>query len=322
MNIFKKPQQIFSEAVSEIINSKYIQKDLHLSFEQVLAEFDLKESKETQIENYKKQIEDFKEENKSIYDKIEKLNNLGFSSTPSAKNSLEELKAKEKSVSDKIKEIQSQIEKVTEIKNLTAEYSLKYPFYKFIDDQTMVNIMHKYNLVLGEAFMYSREIPDENLEIITYFEQEINESKVTKQLIKSSYMGMMNSYSFQDKPKPRTIDIERGIYIRDPSLHFYESVEKEFTISKLKMIAPESHFTIPTFDTRDYRREPVNIPIAKINAETRKFEFSTKELEKNEAKVREVLDPIACLEVEGGYIVMTAWDEEANIPEIKTNMLN
>ena len=37
---------------------------------------------------------------------------------------------------------------------------------------------------------------------------------------------------------------------------------------------------------------------------------------------REVLDPIACLEVDGGYIILHAWDEEAHIPEIKNDILN
>lgn len=307
-----------------VITSKDIQKDLHISFEQVLAEFDLKESKETQIENYKASLKSFKEENKTIYNKIETLNNLGFVSTPSAQKSLKELQEKELEVNNKIKSIEAEISKTERIKELTAQYTLMYPFYKFIDEDTMIKIMHKYNLVLGEVFMYSREIPEENLEVISYFSTAIKDTEKTLQLIETTYAGIggHSNYQFRDKPKPVKVKNMEGVEAMWISSLAYESVRQEFKVSDLKMIAPQTHFTIPTFETRDYRFETVNIPVAKLNTETRKFEFSTKKLEENQAKIREVLDPIACLEVEGGYIVLTAWDEEAMIPEIQTNMLS
>jgi hypothetical protein len=43
---------------------------------------------------------------------------------------------------------------------------------------------------------------------------------------------------------------------------------------------------------------------------------------KVKAKIREVLDPIAVLEVRGGYIIMNAWEKEAEIPEIINPVLN
>lgn len=331
LNIFKKKEENLVKTIVEetykelepIITSKDIQQDLHKSFEEVLAEFDLKESKETQIENYKNQLESFKEENKEIYAKIEILKNLNLSGTPSATKSLESLKHKEDKVNGKISKIQAEIDKVQELKDLTAEYALKYPFYKFVDEETMIKIMHKYDLVLGEAFMYSREIPDENLEIINYFSEEIKESESIEQLLEIYTGGWSTYYTFRNKPEPITIDYKTGINIPD----FYytdrsQRVVGEYTISKFKMIAPESHFTIPSFRTRDYKGDVTNVPIAKINETTRKFQFNTSKLNEVEQKKREVLDPIAALEVKGGYIIMSAWDSEAEIPEIQTNMLN
>ena len=59
-----------------------------------------------------------------------------------------------------------------------------------------------------------------------------------------------------------------------------------------------------------------------VYGEDRIYRFNQEALDKVNKKNIEVLDPIACLEVGLGYIVMCAWDEEADIPEIQNELLN
>lgn len=329
LNWFKK-QPTIVEAQKEtlqienevVVTSKDIQEDLHKSFQDVLSEFDLKESKETEIDNLKLKLESFKKENTEIYNKIEILNNLGLSSTPTATKSLEKLKSKEADINKNIQQLNSQIEKVNKIKELTLKYSIEYPCYKFINNETMIKIMHKYDLVLGEAFMYSREIPSENLEIINNFSKEIKSSEKTIQLIEENhYTFRTKYYNIREKSKQNINEDIKGFWIKDPCKSYDETIVKEFKVSKFKMIAPENHFTIPTYNMSNFRRENIEVPLLVVNKD-RKYEFTTKQINEVEKKKREVLDPIACLEVEGGYIIMSAWDKEAEIPEIKNTFLN
>ena len=326
INWFKKQTESKKEEI--VITSKEIQEDLYKSFQDILNEFDLKESKETEIENLKVKLKNFNKENKDIYNKIEILKNLGLSSTPTATKSLEKLRFQESKFRKKIEKIESEIKKVEKLKDLTLKYSVEYPFYKFIDDETMIRIMHKYDLVLGEAFMYSREIPYENLEIINIFSKKIKATEKTMQLVKTyHYFSSVQTYNFTEKitnnEKSEVLHSYSDMHIPNLITKSYNShVVKEFTVSDFKMVAPESHFTVPIYGMEDIRtRKTVDVPLLTVNSD-KKYKFTTEKVNEIEKKNREVLDPIACLEVEGGYIIMTAWDKEAEIPEIKSTFLN
>ena len=306
----------------KIITSKDIQEDLYKSFEDVIKDFGLKESKETEIIKLQSKLDNFKTENIEVYNKIETLQNLGLTSTPSVVKSLQTLKDREAKINAEVETINKEIQEAETLKNLISEYSLKYPFYKFIDEKTMFNIMEKYDLVLGDAFMYGREIPNDNLQIINYFTSEIKDSEEIMQLI-GEYFSMGNTHYCFSKKEKVVVDksFNEQDYYLQMSFNHKKTVVEEFKVSKFKIVAPETHFIIPTHETVDFRGVHKDVPILSLGSD-RKYKFDLRELEKIEAKKREVLDPIACLEVEGGYIIMTAWDKEAEIPEIKNNMLN
>lgn len=308
----------------KVITAKDIQEDLHKSFEDIIKEFGLKGSKETEIEKLNEKLYNFKQENVEAYNKIETLQNLGLTSTPSIKKSLEALKGKEKKINEQVAEIQQNIKDSETIQNFISQYAIQYPCYKFIDKKTMFKIMEKYDLVLGDAFLYGREIPNENLEIINYFTSEIKESEEIMQLMSNSYDGRFKTYKFKKKEKvleEKNTSDSHYKYAMMMGHSVTEYVEKEFKISRFKMIAPENHFVIPAHNTANYRSEIVETPLLTLGKD-RKYIFTVDKLNEIEAKKREVLDPIACLEVLGGYIIMTAWDKEAEIVEIKNNMLN
>ena len=116
------------------------------------------------------------------------------------------------------------------------------------------------------------------------------------------------------------------------------------------MVAPKDHFEVPKLNYEKLVRaswnlvkqfkddEEVSICITKDGIIT----FDLTELNKGLGKIQKIKDPIAllcvndfCRPIDGNYknsfdyqhkfdgvIILDAWDEEANIPEIKNNLLN
>ena len=299
------------------ITSKDIQEDIDKTFAEVLKEFELSESKETTIESLHKQLDEFKALNKNIYNKISTMKSVGLINTPSSTRKLKELQAEENKVTMKIQELRQQIEKSDKIKELTEVYMSKFPGYKFVDRDTMFSIMKKYTLVMGEAFTYTREIPEKSVEIIGNFQSQIEESKEIVTITREDS-------SWRDTPR-----YELGIRAKrkyeddrfNDGIHYWSS--REYTISAFKMVAPENHFSIPVISVEATRyNDAYEAPIMKLN-DNNQLTFDVRDLQAAARNAqKEVLDPIATLEVEGGYIIMDAWDKEAEIPEIKNPLLN
>ena len=185
-----------------------------------------------------------------------------------------------------------------------AKYSLEYPTFKFIPTETMIEVMKKYDLVLGETCVYAKEIPNIALDILAGFTSKIKQKKF---FIETKFGG-------------RRGNTEQGL--THFSKRHAESIlgsDKPFNYieSNLKIIAPESHFQNEIISTNGE-----NIPKFIVNEDTRGFELNMAKLNEMVKKNTEVLDPILCLEVDEGYIVLHAWDEEAHIPEIRNTILN
>lgn len=314
----------------EVIDSKFIQNDIAATFDSVLAEFELNASKETQVEQLEGKLEGFKAENQAVYDKIEKLKAFGFTNTPSATATLKKLEDKEAKINAEKSKIQSEIDSANLLQERIANYKLKYPTFKFVDNDTMVSIMKKYDLWLGETSLYCKEIPDRALSIIDGFRDEIEKSTEKIEFYMDTYRGMTMHVGVNITPvaieEKKAKDYTEAWYLQQEAVIMSESRRSVFNTdyrTKLKMIAPASHFEVVTqkiYDER--RREYKECPMYLMNPTTRRFEPTTKMMEEIAKSNREVLDPIACLEVDGGFIILDAWDKEAEIPEIKNQILN
>lgn len=311
----KKKKDEEKKEVKPVINSEYIQNDLNTSFKNFLNNFGLQPSNNSRIEELKIQLSSFRQQNEEIYKKIDQLNKFGFINTPSAQKKDRELKESERKIKLEIIEVEKNIEKASKLQELIDYYSLQYPTFKFINDEVMNKILHKYQLCMGDTFLYAKEIPQRALNIIEGFSKEIEGSSTFHYLIKEKLRYTKGfTYSWQ---------VFRENYLENNDK--YETTQ--FKMSKLKMIAPESHFQLPTIHITSYKREIDEYKtkltsIVKLDPKTRMFNFDFEILEKNNKAIKEILDPIACLKVDGGFIILDAWDEEADIPEIKNEMLN
>lgn len=336
VTVMEKPKKevAVKKEPEEVIDSKHIQADIDRTFAKVLEEFNLSVSKESKIESLKKSLESFKDINKTIYEKIDTLKSVGLVNTPSASAKLAELKEQESKVRDNIYELNRQLRHLKEVKEYTDKYAMQYVGYKFVDHKTMVEIMKKYDLVLGEAFTYAKEIPDKSLSIIKNFSEEIEKSKEVVEFIRERRINELrgsSSTTYKKHVRAKTEEDTEEFILPQPE-HSLEWMSRDykFTISKFKMIAPSSHFVLPSIKDDEQRywgssrdRETKYLSFMAFNESERCYYFSTSSLNDALAKrEREVLDPIAVLEVAGGYIVMDAWDEEAEIPEIQNPLNN
>lgn len=313
-----------SNSAVEVIDSAHIQKDLKMSFDQLLSEFNLIGSKESEIEKLKSERLLFKTRNEELYAKIEKLKSFGFVNTPSVKVQLEKLKSQEEEIKVKISDIEAKIQFSQNLDRLTREYAIKYAGYKFIDRNTMVSVMKKYDLYMGETFMYAREIPERALGLIGNFKSVIDESKMVYDLVLRRYSISRFSGTYHIQPRDTTMSSE-------PKRDYYQKVIQSFELSCLQMVAPLSHFEFPTYKMTKYTgrslynnlgQEEIEVPLVEISKNDHMLRLSANETNRVERENREVLDPIACIKVEGGFVIIDTWDKEAEIPEIKNPVIN
>lgn len=296
-----------------------------------ISEQDLK------IQELKTQLENFKLSNKEIYDKINNLESVGLVSTPSSSDLLSKLRARENNINSKIRVIEDEIKALENIDKLTKKYSLKYPSFKFIDTNTFTNILKKYHLVLGDSSLYCKEIPDNVLTNILKFEKEIKSSRKYVNLF-HYHMNVHRSFNTEHyilnivedsgydeyffRQEVNKKDYHNNISHIQRLCHYQKS---DFVIA-----APINHFKNQIFKagviSNEGKHTEKEVKIFTVDKNTREFSININYLknlaESNNEIIRKLEDPIACLKVEGGVIIIDAWDKEALIPEISRETLN
>lgn len=281
----------------EIVTSDTIKLDMNSSLERLLKEVGIVQNTETKIKDLEIKIGTYVAENARLLQKAQDLDSFGFINTPTLKNK-EKIDAQIDIINGEIKSLTDEIANKKALEKTVAKYSLEYPSFKFIPSQTMVEIMKKYDLTLGETCVYKKEIPELALDILKGFHSKIKQHKF---FIDARHTGDKLTF-FSVRPSESVLGVDK---------------KSNYIKSNLKIIAPESHF-----ENRMIQSGGIEIPTFRVNEDTREYEINLAKLNAEVKANTEVLDPILCLEVEEGYIVLHAWDEEAHIPEIKNTILN
>lgn len=99
--------------------------------------------------------------NQALSDKVNRLRKLGFEQAGEIKKMSEE--------SVRIQNKQREKGMKAELIQVITYFSMKYPQYKFITEESVKKICEKYNLVYGETKRYRGTVPDKNLEQIENF---------------------------------------------------------------------------------------------------------------------------------------------------------
>jgi len=322
----KEKVQIINES-TPTITFEDIQDSIKEELIKISDKINTIEEEDIKIQELQKQLKAFKNDNKVIYDKIKTLQSVGLTSTPSSVTLLTKLTEKEKFINSKIAEITNKINKLKVINDITKQYLLEYPTFKFIDTESFTNILKKYKLVLGDSSQYCKEIPDNVLTNIVKFKDKIDSSKTYNHIVHERY----GSSNWRDS---------RYILERSSNKYFnirndYQDTSSRRVIfthckSDLVIAAPLNHFKneVVSLEKRfsDRSSKTVDIPVFKVDVNTREFVININALnnlaEHNNEISRQLDDPIACLRVKHGFIIIDAWDKEALIPEINRETLN
>lgn len=243
-----------------------------------------------------------------------RLNNVGFVNNP---------------LLSKAKQIEELTNYPAKIAKLVIDYKQTYPLHKFISHLDVEKICKKYNLILGGTDDYIGFVPEKNIKEIEFFNTNYNSIKKrfllqdvqisgffdnifsTKMHMKywavKNFIKKNNSVIKISEKNPFLSDINKDGYWQKKAIEF----ELESSFSHLK---------------KDWS---ININVIKF---TRLSAFMIcapqKDMikKKNHTNIEYVIeyvpDPVVLYPVELGYIIVTAWGDEASDPLVTNHQMN
>ncbi len=217
-----------------------------------------------------------------LIDKCKRLKALGFTNTK------------------EVQEAQIEINRLEEINkiNLNKEslvrainyFSIKYPNYKFITEDSVKKICEKYNLVYGTVNRYIGTIPDKNLKHIEEF--KINENDICRFEIERSFHfgdGNPKFQCIQDQISSKEYNRTRRIQIGSSYI--------EYGTCPLEIAAPLKDFNMDKAEIKNFKISNIHIP-----------------------------DPVVLQPVifkgQKHYLIVTAWGEESTDELVINNKMN
>lgn len=213
-------------------------------------------------------------------DKAVRLKELGFSSVA------------------EVKHTEAQIAKKAEqerISRAILDYRVEYPNHKFITEDAVKIICNKYGLVLGLNSQFKGFVPQKNLLDIENFFKQHEEDKY--QYVIQYYGGAWGIHTTKITKEQYEKNIEYKQLLRKRD-------SKSDGVSRLAISSNEHYTKIPA---------TLNIcaPLKDMNTEGHRLQ--------GHVLVKEVPDPIVLLPKKhsngtSGYIIITAWGDEASDP--------
>jgi len=295
---FKEPTLVAEVIATELVKSNYPKEVLEIHHEFEIASEKLLEEANNIINTQPKV-------NKS---KIERLSKFGFQQVKEVKDSV------------KILEVTKMSEETINIVNY---FKREYPFQKFITEEQVEYICHKYNLVCGDVSRFRGFVPDKNLKEIENFKLKSKDDMSPKL---GEFYIIKNDFTLINIK-----DVEKEGY------KFYGNKNLDWLLNKylpnnnysyLGTSSSSSETNIPgwgkTFQYRINNLEDFDIKKAiefntqtlKICAPVKDMDISGLELKngyKLEAK-KHIPDPIVLQPVKGGYLILTMWADETFDP--------
>lgn len=188
-----------------------------------------------------KNINSLNSDKQELIDKCKRLKSLGF------KNSKEVIEG-EKEIS-RLKLLDEENKNKKDLFNAIEYFSMKYPMYKFITEDSVKKICEKYNLIYGEIENYIGTVPTKNLEQIENFKIK-NEDKCFIKLVESSWRSVKEIISYTKMQMLINQRVNKwGVY--DNSLSFE---------APLEIVAPLKDFNIENMEIKDYKISKIEIP--------------------------------------------------------------
>jgi hypothetical protein len=228
----------------------------------------------------------------------DRLQNVGFVNTPTAKKGME--------VKGHLIKSKDQAETIQYYKNC-------YPFLKFLTENELNRICEKYGLIHAPVSRYTQEVPVKNLRDIETAQslKSIDQEPVLTRVVVQRYWSGV--------PKEIKDLIDKGVY--------YDNNILSDTL--LLMLLQRKYGYTGTYNDYIYHEaELIRIDKSGLFIAAPASHFDLKGLEKKtkhgffSVMKQEVKDPIVFRYVRGGIQVITKWGLESNDPALVVDKLN
>lgn len=184
--------------------------------------------------------------------------------------------------------------------DLVNYYQRNYPFNKFIIEEQVKAICHKYNLVCGDVTRFKGFVPEKNLNEIVNF--KLKEDDVIEYVVKGTKGEF---YVSKEDITPSTLN-----YLNHRSDSYVEYSNGEINVK-----GGDKKFG-------KYAKVFRESPPLKICAPVKDMDISGLELEGGYKLIKKhIPDPVVLQPVRGGYLILTAWGDEASDPLV-VNQIN
>lgn len=230
---------------------------------------------------------------------------------------LELLGFKQASQVTELKLLQQKAELSKEQLESLAYYQREYPFNKFITEEQVKTICHKYNLVCGDVSRFKGFVPEKNLSDIEKFSLKDNEKsnlfckslsrEIPDFILENAEIYNEKDYYFIVKfGEKRDFVLKNYAFQSNDGNYFYAS--DMYNIFNLK-------------SKGDIRFEITNNNL-QICAPVKDMDISGLELKEGyKLTKKHISDPVVLQPVKNGYLIITAWGDEASDPLV-VNQIN
>lgn len=218
--------------------------------------------------------------------KINILKSLGFNQVKEVQESSEILNKKELS--------KQQIETV-------KYFQQNYPFNKFITEEQVKTICHKYNLVCGDVSRFKGFVPEKNVKEISSF--KVKDKDILKYIVEGPN-GIFH--------------INESDILRKPFLDYINGGSEGYVQYEFEQNVKGGEIKFGKFATVKKSN-----PTLQICAPVKDMDISGLELKEGyKLEKKFIPDPIVLQPVNGGYLILSAWGDESSDPLVVNQNFN
>lgn len=237
--------------------------------------------------------------------KVSRLEKLGFTSSSQVTNIKPLLKKAELS--------KEQIE-------LISYYKKNYPNNKFITEDQVKEICHKYNLICGDVNRFKGFVPEKNLREIEAFElkkKELNTLVIKAFDSRGNNIGIFSAENIEIKQHGGYYHM----YLKDSSdKSKYSFQQSDFDLVKNGEFYGTDYENFFGLQGKKGLRIQVLNKKLQICAPIKDMDISDLELKEGyKLEKKHTPDPVVLQPVKHGYLILTAWGDEQDDPIVKND---
>lgn len=201
-----------------------------------------------------------------------------------------------------------------EISDFIVYYNQKYPLHKFITFEQANRICQKYNLVLSRIDLYHGFVPEKNVQEIEDFEyddedvekwywvkkldfKQADTGQVQVDRVKQFLKDSGDTIGGEGTPE-EIIKAIMGANTPGKTSAWIKELEVE-AIADMMIMAPEKDFDITKTKRKGFQLQSISTLV-----------------------IGEIPDPVVVLRVKRGFIIVTAWGDEASDPMVVNETKN